>query len=165
VPAVAPGQVGHQRDVAVGARRDAKALAQTRQAGADIGPGIEAVPGPAEISAYSFGHAVQAQGLQHMIEIAPVQCVELGERNRTAAHVLHRRLVARTPGVGKALAVERRAVGRKRRTGLAGYAAAPIDQGAEDVEDQRLDIVQSGNAVQRHALTVASQPMTAGGRA
>ena len=68
-----------------------------------------------------------------------MQHVEPAEGQAPGAHFLHRRLVFVAPCIGERRPVERDALRRQQRLGLARDRAAPVDQGAEHVEDQRLD--------------------------
>ena len=53
-----------------------------------------------------IGQSAQAEARQDALEIAPVQHVELGERNAAGAHLFHAGLVFAAPGVGKRDPVE-----------------------------------------------------------
>ena len=73
-----------------------------------------------------------------MIQIAPVQHVELAEADAAGAHLFHRRLVFVAPRIGQCIGL----VGAhaKVRAQLSCHATAPIDERAEDVEDQRAEV-------------------------
>ena len=75
---------------------------------------------------------------QDALEVAPVQDVELAERQPAGADFLHRRLIFAAPGVGKGEPVERMAERLEDRLGFARDAGAPVDQRAEHVEEQAL---------------------------
>ncbi len=138
--AVAAGDVDHQRDIAVRDRREQATTLEPREAGCRIRPAVEPVPRQIEIARHLLGEAVDAETRQDALEIVPVQHVELAERDAAAAHLLHRRLVLVPPGIGEGKPVELVAGRRKNALGLARDAAAPIDHGAEDIEEQRLDL-------------------------
>ena len=68
-----------------------------------------------------------------------MQHVELAERNTAAAHFVHGALVLAAPGIREGEPVELITLRLQHRLGLARNRGAPIDQGAEDVEEQRFD--------------------------
>ena len=137
--AVAARQVDHQRDVAVRARRQPERRLQPCQSRCRIRPGIEPVPGEVEIGAGRLLDVVEPEVMQHDIQVAPMQAVELAERQLATAHLGHGRLVLGTPGVGEGEPVHVGIPRRQRGTHLACDRRAPVDQGAEDIEDQCID--------------------------
>src|SRR5215472_2449684 len=81
-----------------------------------------------------------------------MQHVELAKADAARTHLLHGALIFAAPGVGEAEPVERsKTVRLQRRPGLARNRIAPIDQGAENIEEQRFDR-------DRHAPGVLAQP-------
>jgi hypothetical protein len=76
-----------------------------------------------------------------------MQGVELGERNAPALHLLHGGLVFAAPGIREGEPIQRMPERCQDALALAGDAGAPIDEGAEDVEEQGFDVV-------RHAIKV-----------
>src|SRR5215467_3400893 len=66
-----------------------------------------------------------------------MQYVELAEGNVPVAHLIHRALVLAAPGVREGKPVDRDAERLEHLLGLACNAGAPIDQRAEDIEEQR----------------------------
>src|SRR5262245_1314142 len=67
-----------------------------------------------------------------------MQHVELAERDMPVAHLIHRALVFPAPGVREGEPVDRDAKRLEHLLGLARDAVTPIDQRAEDVEQQSL---------------------------
>ena len=75
--------------------------------------------------------------------LCPVQHVKPGEGAAAGAAFLHRRLVARPPGIGEAMRVDVAAAElREEGPRLPRDALAPVDHRAEDVEDQCLDLLE-----------------------
>src|SRR5215471_7315380 len=66
-----------------------------------------------------------------------MQYVELAEGNVPVAHLIHRALVFPAPGVREGEPVDRGAERLEHLLGLARDAGAPVDQGAEDIKEQR----------------------------
>jgi hypothetical protein len=95
------------------------------------------VPDAVEIGGRRFIQHDAARG-QQPVQDAPVQPVDVRPRQRTAAHLLHRRRVAGAPGECKFTTVHRQA----QACHFGGDAAVPVDDGAEDVEAQRADAGQ-----------------------
>jgi hypothetical protein len=132
------GHVRQQRDVAVGQRADQVAPLQPRQAGHAVGPRVQAVPGAVDVRALRRRHASQAEHRQQLAQAFVVQRVERPEADLAAAHALHLRLVARAPQVGQAQPVGVQPLRRPPGAEVARDAAAPVDHGAEGVEDDGL---------------------------
>src|SRR4029450_9040959 len=129
-------QVDHQRNVAVGLRREQELLPQLRKPGRDILPTIEPVPGQVEIMQDAWGKAGDAEPRQDALQVAPMQHVEAAERNATVADLVHGRLIFSPPRIRERDTVDRMAEGAKKALGLAGDAGAPVDQRAEHVEQE-----------------------------
>src|SRR5947208_10721354 len=70
------------------------------------------------------------------IEVAPMQHVELAERNAPGAHFIHGRLILVPPGIRKGKPVKREAERLEDRLGFACNAASPIDQRPEHIEEE-----------------------------
>ena len=102
------------------------------------------MPGQIEILQRVLCNARNVETRHDEIEIAPVQQVELAERNVPVAHLIHRALVLAAPGVRKGEPVDRDAERLEDLLGLARNAGAPIDQGAEDIEEQCFGLVGHG---------------------
>src|SRR5581483_3691082 len=81
---------------------------------------------------------------QAALEVAPVQNVELGERDAPGADLLHARLVFAPPGVGEGEPVKLVAEGGEDFFGLARDRGAPVEQRPEHVEEEGLDAADGG---------------------
>ena len=92
---------------------------------------------------------LEAELVEHVVERLAVQHVEHHPLALAAAHRLELRLVARAPRVGDRLA------GQPERRRLARDARAPVDAGAEDVEQQRL--VNAGSGASRRTRASGSR--------
>ena len=134
---VAPRQIDHDGNIAVRQRRQEIIAPKTRQAGRHVGPGVEPVPGEVESAAFFVAQRAEPEARQDAIEVAPVQHVELAEPDAAGAHLFHGALIFVAPGIRQGRPVERIAARLEHRLGLARNPAAPIDQRAEDVEQQR----------------------------
>jgi hypothetical protein len=108
------------------------------------------VPGEVELAQRLVGQARNAEARQDALEVAAVQDVEPGERDAPLLHLGHGRLVFAAPGVREGGPIEIVAEGFQDALALAGDAAAPIDEGAEHVEEQRFDAA--------HAVSVRPRP-------
>src|SRR5262249_24434244 len=124
--------------IAVRKGRDNVLALQPGKAIDAIGPAVEAMPGAIEVVELRLAQADDAELRQQCDEVLAMQIVELRPRALAAAHLGHRRLIARPPAVGKIVPVEGITLGCQRRLRLAGDAVAPIYHGAEHVEGQRL---------------------------
>ena len=70
---------------------------------------------------------------------APVQHIELGKRQASATHLVHRRLIPTAPGIGKRFPVDGETKWREDGSHLPGDRTAPVDQGTEDIEKKCSD--------------------------
>ena len=68
-----------------------------------------------------------------------MQHVKLAEADAAGAHLIHGALVFAAPGIREGEPVERKTLRLQHRLGLARNRRAPVDQGAEHVEEQRFD--------------------------
>src|ERR1700730_903819 len=136
---VATREVDHQRDVAVRYRGKHEPTLEARQAARRVMPCVEAMPAEIELARYVLAQARDAKARQNAVEIAPVQQVELAERDLSGAHLLHRRLILVPPRIGKGEASESVAERLENALGFARHSGAPIDERAEDVKEQRAD--------------------------
>jgi hypothetical protein len=87
--------------------------------------------------------AIEAEARKQRFERGAMEHVELQPCRRVARRrlhrALHRRLVAGAPGVGERRPVDAPAFRRRHRLAFLDDGAAPVDDSAEDVEDQRAD--------------------------
>src|SRR5882724_4464518 len=102
------------------------------------------MPGQIEILQRVLRNARNVETRHDEIEIAPVQHVELAERDVPVAHLIHRALVFPAPGVCEGKPVDRDAERLEDLLGLARDAGAPIDQRTEDIEEQRFGFFGHG---------------------
>ena len=84
-----------------------------------------------------LGERCDAEAGQDALEVAPMQHVELAERNCTVPHLVHGGLILAAPGIGEGEPIELVAERLQHGLGLARDAGAPVDQRAEHVEEQR----------------------------
>ena len=102
------------------------------------------MPDAVEGGRVGLGQAEPARREQ-AVQDAAVQAVDVGPRQRARAHLVHGRLVAGAPVVGEGGPVLRRqGEPLLQQLPLADDAAAPVDDGAEDVEAQRLHGAEPG---------------------
>src|SRR5262245_62855612 len=96
---VAPRNVDHDRDIAVRAGRHHEALTQAGETGANIRPGIEAMPGEIELVEHLRVGLLKSELRQNALEHAPMDDVELDEGSLAGAHLIRARLILWGPGV------------------------------------------------------------------
>ena len=94
------------------------------------------MPRQIELAALLFGERSDMKARQDQLEIAPVQYVELAERYAAGAHLVHGALIFAAPGVGESGPIKRKTKRFQQCFCLARDRGAPIDQGAEDIEEQ-----------------------------
>ena len=105
------GHVHQQRDVAVGQRADRVSAAQPVQAADRVGPRHQAVPDKVELHQFRLGQRLQAEARHQAVEDLPVQGVDVGPVLAGPARAVHRRCVARAPGIGEGRPVDLQAPG------------------------------------------------------
>ena len=103
-------------------------------------------------SSRSLGREVEPQLGEHVVERLAVQDVEHHPLALARAHGLELRLVAGAPGVGHRLARQ------PERRRLPGDARAPVDTGAEDVEEKRLQPWNCDSSVEPDSAVVSDSP-------
>ena len=86
---IAPRDIGHQRDVAVGAGREQELGAEPREAARHVGPRIEPVPGEIEIGEHVGRNALDVELRERAVEHLAMQHVELHELAAAGADLLH----------------------------------------------------------------------------
>ena len=148
---IAPGEVNHQGDVAVGAGREQVAGAQPLESGRHSGPGIEFVPGHVQFAQHRLFDFLQAEIGADSLQHAAMDDVQPGEGDAAGAHFFHAGLVFGAPGVGEGEPVQFMAERFEDFPRLARHTGAPIDQGAEDVVDEGLHSEFAGAVVVSHA--------------
>src|SRR5262245_42336364 len=99
------------------------------------------MPGQIEILQRVLRNARNVETRHDEIEITPMQQVELAERNVPVAHLVHRALILAAPGVRKSEPIDHDAERLENLLGLAGNAGGPINQGAEDITQQRFELL------------------------
>ena len=134
------GHVDHQRDVAVGERREDEPALQPAQAFDRVRPRVEPVPGAIEVIDLGLAQPADRMLVEQRQQVLAVQVVEPGPGAPAAPDLLQRRLIARPPGIGEGMPVARDPPRTERRSGLARDALAPVHDRAEHVEAQRLDV-------------------------
>ena len=126
------GHVGEQGDVAVGKGGDDVAGLEPGQAGNAVGPGGQAVPGVGEPVEFGVGEVGEAEFGGEGFDGGAVQGVQVGPGEGAAADLVHGGGVGGAPGVGEGGGIEVWAPGGE----FGDEAAAPVDHGAEDVEEE-----------------------------
>ncbi|MNC86677.1 hypothetical protein D3C83_23510 [compost metagenome] len=104
------------------------------------------MPGEVEPDFILLGElAGDAEFVEQRIEPHAVQRVEIGPRQFAGAHPVHRRRIGAAPLIGELLPVDTGdALARAERLAVGRHRAAPIDDGAEDIVNQRLDLAHRG---------------------
>ena len=110
---------------------------QFRQAGNDVRPGVELVPGEDQRVPRHLVGLVEPEAGEDAFQISAMHHIEPGEGLAPGSYFLHTRLVFAAPGIGKRGPVEVEAPGAEHRARLPRHAGAPVDEGAEHVEEQR----------------------------
>ena len=119
--------------------------------GHGVRPRVEPVPGERELVAL-LGRELELQLGEHVVERLAVQDVEHDPVALAGAHGLELRLVAGAPRVGHRLARQ------PERRRLPGDARAPVDAGAEDVEEDRLQPWNCDSSVEPDSAVVSDSP-------
>ena len=131
--------VDHQRNVAVRAGRQYEFAAEAGETGRHVGPCIEAVPREIQIIRDFVVELFETETRADLIEHAAVQDIELHEWLAARPHFLHAWLVQPAPSIGELEPIDVVAERLENPLRVARNAVAPIDDGAEYVEDERLD--------------------------
>src|SRR5215470_3456362 len=92
-----------------------------------------------------FAEAADGVFVDELVEALPVQHVEHGPGALSRAHRFHCRLIERAPIVAKARPVEGEAARGAEAAEVIDQAAAPVDHGAEHIEQERGDLVFAGH--------------------
>jgi len=109
------------------------------EAGPHVRPGVESMPGQVQVRARRLIDVIERERAQYDVEVAPMQRVELAERQAAAADVVHRRLVLAAPGVREGEPVDGDAARGERRFRFTRDRAPPVDERAEHVEQQCME--------------------------
>ena len=96
------------------------------------------MPDGGEAGAVRFGEALDGQLLDHLVERHPVELVEVEPRQLAAGHPGHGGAVAAAPRVRHSRPIGLHAAARAQRLALLDHRGTPVDDGAEDVERERL---------------------------
>src|SRR5258707_14425735 len=96
---VAAREIDHEGNVAVRDRRQQEAALEPSEAGGHVGPSGKAMPGEIELARGGFSKIFNPEPRQNLIQIAPVQHVQLAESRPPRANLLHGGLVLVTPSI------------------------------------------------------------------
>jgi hypothetical protein len=108
----------------------------------DVRPRVEPVPGEVELRLGRLVESFQSELWPDLVEHAPVDHVELDEGFVAGADDVHAGLILTTPCIGEGQPVERISERFEDFLRLAGDAVAPVNDGTEYVEKQRLYLRQ-----------------------
>src|SRR5262249_22911201 len=97
------------------------------------------MPDFAQMVDLGFAHATERKLAQQFVERCAMQRVEMSPWLLAVAHAVHRRVIARAPGIGELRGIELDALRARDAGDFSTYAGAPVDHGAEHVEHQRLN--------------------------
>ena len=123
-----------------------------------VGPGVESVPRHVELAAIALAKRTKTKARQDPIEIAPVQYVEFSGSEVPRANFLHRALIFAAPSVGEGRTVERVTERFEQGFRLAGDRRSPIDEGAEDIEEQGFHRGRHGSTCRRDRTQLSARP-------
>src|SRR3989441_1776292 len=97
------------------------------------------MPGVVQLLDLLLAQSAQAERLQQIVEDHAVKLIDVRPGQLALAHAVHGRVVARAPGVGELRPVDAQAFLLRQQLAFADDGAPPVDDGAEDIESQRLD--------------------------
>ncbi len=123
-----------QGEVPVGERADDEFGFQAGEAGTAIGPGVEPVPEIDEFGAIGVAEGRDVVAAGDLDQSVAMQVIEDGPGDGTTADAIHRWAVGATPGIGDVGPIGGDAAQGAEAFEAGDDAAAPIDQGAEHVE-------------------------------
>src|SRR5262249_33194015 len=112
-----------------------------------VGPGVETMPGQIEIVQHVLAKRADAEAWENALKIAPVQHIELAERNAAGTHFFHGALILPTPSIGHRQPIKRVATRLEQCLRFTRHPAAPVDQRAKHIEEE-------GFYLERHACTL-----------
>ena len=138
---VAFGEVDLQSEVAVGEWADDEFGFQAGKACAAIGPGVELVPELDELGAIGVGEGWEIMAAGDLDQGVAVQIIEDGPGDGAAADAVHGGAVGAAPGIGDIGPIGGEAAQGAEALEASDDAGAPIDQGAEDIEQDGAGLV------------------------
>ena len=97
------------------------------------------MPGEVQVVRDFVVELLEPEARADLIEHAAMQDIELHERLAARTHFLHARLIEPAPSIGEREPIDVVAERLENPLRVARNAVAPIDDGAEHVEDERLD--------------------------
>ena len=127
--------IGHQRNVAVGHRRDDEPRLEPIQARHAVGPGAQVVP---EMGDFHFLGIVQPHNVklgQRLVQRHPMQGVQVGPGQRAAANLVHIGAILAAPGVGESPPIPFHALDAPHRSALLNDAGTPVHHRAENIKN------------------------------
>ena len=99
---------------------------------------------PGEVQRIEFGRrnrgGIDPELRQQGFEVFPMQDIEPGEGTAARTDLLHRRRIAPPPCVGKSGRIGAGRVSRKEGRRFSRHTAAPVDDGAKDIENERMNV-------------------------
>jgi hypothetical protein len=134
-------EVHHERDVAVRARRNDESRLEALQSFHRVGPWVQPVPGSVHVIELGLGKPLDAVARDKFFQALAMQDIEDRERPPSGAHFVHRGLVELAPFDRELEPVdtpESFLPGKGRE--VSAHARAPVDHGAEDVEETGPDV-------------------------
>ena len=150
---IAARQVAHDRDVPVRHRGDEIPRPECRKPDGNVRPCIEAVPRQDQLMQRGFLQRLEAKMRQDLPQRPSVQHIQLHVRLAARAHLLHGRLVLVAPGVGELIPIHGMAHRLQQLLRLTRNAGSPVDEGAEHIEEKRLDLVCRHPPLRRRPLS------------
>src|SRR5690606_12323369 len=130
-----------EADIRVRARADDVAALEPRQALHDVRPRLETMPDRNEVLDILLGEALDVVLIEQLLEALAMEHVQDRVGAPARADLLHGRLVKTTPVVSELLPVAVQGTRITERRQLTNTAPAPVDDGAEYVEYQRLHLI------------------------
>src|SRR5690242_9094463 len=97
------------------------------------------MPDAVEMRQLFFVESFEGKFLEQAIEDLAMQLVDVGPALLAAHHAVHRRAVARAPGVGERRPIGFDSLARAEQLAFADDRRAPVDYCAEDVEYEGFD--------------------------
>jgi hypothetical protein len=132
-------KITHERYVPIRDWRDKISLPKLRETGRNVFPGVKAVPCKRQLIQRGRIELFESEARQNLLQHSSMQNVKLRIRNAARSDLLHTGLIFITPCICERLPINGISAGSQDGFRVAGYSSAPINQGTEDVEEQRLD--------------------------